>query len=322
MLLEADTIQKAKELKSIALTAAEWAKRKNMGEAAIQHCRSYALEAERKMGQMLAATDRNKGAKPGKTGNKALPLLDDTQPTLADLGLTKRESAEAQMLAELPAEDFELLRSGKTTKAKIKKKRNLSAIKPLSAKRERDPNVEGVGEWVGTIEELSGRKFGTLYVDPPWKYSNQATRASTDNHYQTLTVDEIGCWDIASLAAGQSHLHLWVTNAFLEAGLQILKRWGFEFKSTFVWVKPQMGIGNYWRNSHEIMLLGVRGKLTAASRSEMSWLNCSRGKHSSKPDEVRSRIEKLSPGPYLELFGRRRVQGWTVLGNQETNELI
>jgi len=72
------------------------------------------------MGQMLRETERNKGAKPGKTGNKALPLLDDTAPTLAELGLTKRESAEAQLLAELPAEDFEKTRpaSGLSTTRK------------------------------------------------------------------------------------------------------------------------------------------------------------------------------------------------------------
>ena len=102
----ANTIQKAKELKSLALTAAEWAKRKNMGEEAIQHCRSYALEAERKMGQMLKETERAKGVRldgkqKGKIGgNVVLPPIE--QPTLLTLGLSKRESSEAQMLAELP----------------------------------------------------------------------------------------------------------------------------------------------------------------------------------------------------------------------------
>jgi len=101
MLAEADTIQKAKELKSLALTAAEWAKRKNMGEEAIQHCRSYALEAERKMGQMLiegkAAGEVAKQGRPKNlTAGKVIPTKCD------DVGISWRESAEAQMLAELP----------------------------------------------------------------------------------------------------------------------------------------------------------------------------------------------------------------------------
>ena len=113
MLVEADTIQKARELKSMALTAGEWAKRKGMGEAAIAHCRSYALEAERKMGEMLAATDRAKAGRPPKlvtAGNRL------SEPTITELGLSKRESAEAQKLAALPVVRFEALRAGVTTR--------------------------------------------------------------------------------------------------------------------------------------------------------------------------------------------------------------
>lgn len=119
LLAEADTIQKAKELKSMALTAAEWAKRKNMGEEAIQHCRSYALEAERKMGEMLLVTERAKGGNPNLTCNRR----EQVAPTLPELGISRKESAEAQMLAELPAEDFEKIKSGKKTKSKAKKER-------------------------------------------------------------------------------------------------------------------------------------------------------------------------------------------------------
>jgi N6-adenosine-specific RNA methylase IME4 len=97
---------------------------------------------------------------------------------------------------------------------------------------------------------------------------------------------------------------------------RILDAWGFEYKGTFVWVKPQIGMGNYWWNSHETMLLGVRGGLRGQSGSERSWMERERGLHSEKPEEVRERIERLSPGPYLELFGRRPVDGWTVYGNQ------
>lgn len=77
-----------------------------------------------------------------------------------------------------------------------------------------------------------------------------------------------------------------------------------------------MGIGNYWRNSHEIMLLAVRGGLTAAARNLMSWARLDREMHSAKPESIRRMIEQLSPGPYLELFGRRFAKNWTVFGNQ------
>ncbi len=126
MLAEADTIQTAKELKNLALTAADWAKRKGMGEGAIQHCRSYAMEAERKMGQMLKATKRainRPGPGRGKAGATALPAFADAPPTLAEIGLSKRESAAAQMLAELPEDEFDKIKAGKKTRSKAGKER-------------------------------------------------------------------------------------------------------------------------------------------------------------------------------------------------------
>lgn len=168
----------------------------------------------------------------------------------------------------------------------------------------------------------SGEKFGTIYADPPWQYSNQATRASTDNHYDTMTADEVAALPIAQLTADQAHLHLWTTNAFLFDCPKILESWGFEYKGVFVWVKPQMGIGNYWRVSHEFMVLGVKGGLRFKDHSQMSWLQAERTKHSRKPEEVYGIIERVSPGPYLELFGRRTRENWKVFGNEIKRELF
>ena len=168
-----------------------------------------------------------------------------------------------------------------------------------------------------------GVKFGTIYADPPWRYGNQSTRGATDNHYDgTMSIEEICALPIGEVSAEKSHLHLWTTNAFLYDTQTILDAWGFEFKSTFVWVKPQMGMGNYWRNSHELMITAVKGGLTAASKSEMSWVECRRGRHSAKPQQVRESIMRLSPGPYLELFGRRKIEDWVVFGNQVENDLL
>jgi N6-adenosine-specific RNA methylase IME4 len=163
----------------------------------------------------------------------------------------------------------------------------------------------------------SGRKYGTIYADPPWLYDNQGTRAATGNHYDGMTVDELCALPVRELAAEDAHLHLWTTNAFLFDCPQIFEAWGFTFKSSFVWVKPQIGIGNYWRNAHEFLLTAVRGDATRFNdKSLRSWLECDRGAHSTKPEQVRSFIERASPGPYLELFGRRVADGWDVWGNE------
>lgn len=159
-------------------------------------------------------------------------------------------------------------------------------------------------------------RYGTIYADPPWQYSNQGTRAATGNHYKGMSVDEIAALPVAALAAENAHLHLWTTNAFLFECRRIMEEWGFTYKSCFVWVKPQMGIGNYWRVSHEFMLFGVRGKAPFADRALKSWAEIPRGAHSAKPEQVRGMIERASPSPRLELFGRRAAPGWTVWGDQ------
>jgi N6-adenosine-specific RNA methylase IME4 len=178
-----------------------------------------------------------------------------------------------------------------------------------------------------TVEDLGvlvsrEARFSTVYADPPWRYGNQGTRAATDNHYVTMTVEEIAALPVAGLVADDAHLHLWTTNAFLFDARSIIEAWGFEYKSCFVWVKPEMGIGNYWRVSHEFMLLGVRGRCPFLDKSQMSWIQASRTHHSAKPGGVRSIIEAVSPGPYLELFGRDAVEGWTVWGNEVSRGLF
>ena len=164
------------------------------------------------------------------------------------------------------------------------------------------------------IEE--GAKFKTILADPPWSYSNKATRSASNKHYKTMTLDDMASLPIAALADNQSHLHLWTTNAFIFDCKRIIEAWGFEYKSCLIWAKPQMGIGNYWRVSHEYLLFANRGNLRFQDHSEMSWVICNRTKHSSKPEAIREKIERVSLGPYLELFARETYPGWVSWGNE------
>ena len=133
-----------------------------------------------------------------------------------------------------------------------------------------------------------------------------------------MTVEEIIAYEryVRPLSTDDAHLHLWTTNAFLFRAPEIIKAWGFEYKSCFFWVKPQMGIGNYWRVSHEFLLFATRGSVAFRNRAAKSWLEAKRGKHSSKPEAVRRLIETASPSPRFELFGRHNATGWTVFGNE------
>lgn len=174
MLAQADTIQKAKELKSLALTAAEWAKRKGMGEEAIQYCRSYAYEAERKMGEMLKAAESPAG-RPRKISTHEVPI--SRPPTLAELGLTKKESASAQMLADLDDDEFEKVKTGRKTKSKAKKERDAARAKEALRKAAEDIDekkrvaiAEVCDVRVCSCVDLfrSGIKPDAVITDPPY----------------------------------------------------------------------------------------------------------------------------------------------------------
>jgi N6-adenosine-specific RNA methylase IME4 len=177
-----------------------------------------------------------------------------------------------------------------------------------------------VGGTVASLADLVnlGRKYPTIYADPPWPYENEASRAAAVNHYPTMSLDAIRAEPVGNLADTNAHLHLWTTNAFLQEALILVAAWGFEFKSCLVWVKGEIGMGNYWRVSHEFLLLGVRGNLTFRDRSLASWIQADRTIHSRKPGVVRALIERVSPPPYLELYGREELpdSAWTVYGNQ------
>lgn len=173
------------------------------------------------------------------------------------------------------------------------------------------------------LTKLRGKKFGCIYADPPWLYGNQGTRSATSNHYDGLTVKQLCELPIKDLAAEDAHLHLWTTSGFNREAFDVIVAWGFEYRSQFVWVKKQMGIGNYWRLSHELLLTAIRGNTKKFhDRSLKSWAMYPRTKHSKKPDEVRRMIEKASRGPYLELFGREDTKGWKVWGDEVENNLF
>ena len=171
--------------------------------------------------------------------------------------------------------------------------------------------------------------FGTVVADPPWKFNNTATRAAAENHYRTLTLEEILSLPVLDRVKDKAHLYLWTTSSHLKDALRVLEVWGFEFKQTLVWVKicgefgdpiptkPKLriGLGNWYRQAHELCLFGVRGKAQARFHNLPSVLYAPRQQHSAKPTLLLDCAELLSPGPYLELFARNRRADWTGWGN-------
>lgn len=200
---------------------------------------------------------------------------------------------------------------------------------PFDFPPEPSPSCDGSGERPSIVSDLrdlvaAGSTYSTIYADPPWPYDNTASRGAAVNHYRTLAIEAIRREPVRQLVSRNAHLHLWTTNAFLREAFSVLHAWGFRYKSCLLWVKPQLGMGNYWRVSHEFLLLGVRGSLPFRDRTCRSWVVAPRRAHSAKPGIVRELIERVSPGPYLELYGRQEFprSEWTVYGNQVERRLF
>lgn len=177
---------------------------------------------------------------------------------------------------------------------------------------------------------LNGQKFSTVMADPPWRFTNRTGKVAPEHRrlarYQTLTVEEICNLPVSEHVRDTAHCYLWVPNALLPEGLQVLSAWGFEYKSNLIWHKVRKdggsdgrGVGFYFRNVTEIILFGVRGKKArtlAPARRQVNLFSSRKREHSRKPDEQYDIIESCSPGPFLELFGRGVRDNWTVWGNQ------
>lgn len=164
--------------------------------------------------------------------------------------------------------------------------------------------------------------FHTILADPPWDVLQRSGRGA-HRHYSLMTVDDIAALPISGLASANAHLWLWVTNATLFAGQAVMEAWGFTYRSCLTWVKPGLGLGSsYLRNNTEHLLFGTKGKAPILYRSQPTWLFAPKQDHSHKPEEQYAVIERCSPGPYLELFARRKRPGWQVWGNEVASDVV
>lgn len=179
------------------------------------------------------------------------------------------------------------------------------------------------------FEHIENKGYKTILADPPWRFTNRTGKVAPEhkrlNRYDTLSLDEIKEMPVAQVAGKNSHLYLWVPNALLPEGLEVMKAWGFEYKSNIIWHKVRKdggpdgrGVGFYFRNTTEIVLFGIRGSMRTLDpgRSQVNIIRTQKQEHSRKPDELYEIIENCSPGPRLEIFARGKRKGWDVFGNQ------
>ena len=166
--------------------------------------------------------------------------------------------------------------------------------------------------------------FKTILADPPWDVQQRGALGAI-SHYKLMSLDAIKKMPVSDLAAPDAHCWLWVTNATLRTGYDVMEAWGFTPRSPLTWLKPRIGLGQYLRNATEHLILGTRGTAPVKFRAQPTWMFAPLQEHSHKPEEQYAVIERISGGLYLELFARRRPPskaGWSVWGNEIDADIV
>lgn len=195
-----------------------------------------------------------------------------------------------------------------------------------------------------SFDDLPKNHFAAILCDPPWRYevwsgetavkarlNGKGTNVAAGHHYNTMTFEDMMALPVSDLATQDCVLFCWVTWPTLPRALDVIHVWGFTYKTcAFDWTKAhagqvelfqddvvgQMGMGHWTRANTEPCLLATRGKPKRMNADVRQAIIEPRRQHSRKPDCVYSRIERLVPGPYLELFSRTQRPNWTAWGNQ------
>jgi N6-adenosine-specific RNA methylase IME4 len=313
-LAEAKSIDEVKDFrdKAEAMRAyARQAKNKDL-EADAKEIR---MRATRRLDQLRQAQKETVGLNRGNAGGFADNPPDD-RPTFASQGIDKNLAHQARTLGAMSDARFEAVVAGARDAV-------TSAVRKVVKGQEREQSNQ---ETKRNARPIPKGKYAVIYADPPWRFdiwTGEGKDRAAENHYPTMTLEEIEALPVASLAADDCALFLWTCMPTLRKAFDVIEAWGFEYKTcAFVWVKrtkdgkPATGMGYWTRANAEICLLATRGSPHRLNADVHQVVMAPRREHSRKPDEVAARIERLVTGPYLELFARRPRDGWSVWGNQ------
>ncbi len=283
------------------------------------------MRAERRLGELIRAQKETVGLAQGRGGRRTLEgtrkVPSNAPPTLAQAGIDKKLSSRAQKLAAVPEDQFEGM-IGEWRERVGKENERVTTNLLKAGERARNNREIRAGD-----RPLPDGKYSTIYADPPWSFkvwSGEGKDRAAENHFPTMSQDEIEALPIEGLAADDCALFLWAVMPQLPEALKVIEAWGFEYKTcAFTWVKttkdgsrPATGMGYWTRANAEICLLATRGSPKRINADVPQVIMSPRTEHSRKPDEAAERIERLVAGPYIELFARAPRKGWKRWGNQ------
>lgn len=309
-------------MNNIAPSAAEWAARIS------SHWRE-SVNAIFEIGRLLQESKGQLGLKPWQEMCELLPFSENTAYRLIAISNDAKLFAHVQKLPPHWGTIHELT---KLTDEQFKDALEGGVIHPemerkdISARFKAEKRAAKERKLGGVQLKLPDGKFGVILADPEWKFETWSERGmdrAADNHYPTSPTAIIASREVASIAADDCILFLWATAPMLRDALIVMEAWGFDYKSHVVWFKDKFGTGYWFRNCHELLLVGTKGNIPAPAMGHQSQsvLQAPVGKHSAKPEIFLDMIEEYFPTlPKIELNRRGPARpGWSAWGN-ETGE--
>jgi N6-adenosine-specific RNA methylase IME4 len=316
------TASEAKEVIDVAIAAKVYASRQRVSKDIINSATALEIDARTRLGEILERSDRNPGTAghligPGR-GNENSGIVVEPPfpqpPTLEELGLTKRESSDAQFLARLKRED------GKMHEAVRNNETRLSAARREINTRHIRRDLEDIAAQAST--EPVG-KFDVIVIDPPWQMERIALDCNPNETrllpYPTMTLEQIEQLDhVEKYAAKDCHVFLWTTNRYLKFAFPILEKWGVEHSCTFVWHKNRgpKPIGGPQSNCEFCLYGRVGSPVFVDTKQFATCFEADAKKHSEKPEAFYEMLRRVAAGRRLDCFNRRKIEGFVGLGNE------
>jgi len=344
LLAKARTFDDVKRVRDVAVAMRAYARTQKAGREIALDAAEIVFRADARMGELARGLAK---VPAGREKNRSGPRTNSKLATLADLGVTKQRASEQQRVASMGEDVWEkYLRAcrgegrapvtSEAAKIAAMPPRAMTSVITRMAKGEATRSVLAEAcraIRVGKLAEIakgevpltgSMGRFPVILADPPWRYEHVKTESrAIENQYPSMDLDDIRRMPVADIATTDSILFLWATSPKLTESLSVVDAWGFTYRTCAVWTKDMIGMGYYFRQQHELLLVCTRGNPPTPAPSDRvsSVVSASRGKHSAKPVEFYEIIERMYPTlPKVELFCRSPRSGWQAWGNQASKE--
>ena len=276
------------------------------------------LDAEVRLGELMQ--DMPKATKGNQyTGKMVSDNGVDNQSSKKDalsaIGFNQKQAERFETLAKHP----EIVAQAKTEAREaddiVSRSFVLEKIKAKEKEAKADERREGLQDPSNFPDNI----FQVVYCDPPWQYNNSGFNSSAEQHYPTMSMDELKAMPVKDLRAENAVMFMWATNPLLKEAIDLMETWGFEYKTNIVWVKDrQINLGFYVYGQHELLLIGTSGSMLPIGDKPSSVMTGANNIHSKKPESTYETIEAMYPNlKYIELFARNTPRkGWVKWGNE------